>query len=103
MAEIALSKIEACETLEHQPVTLERRFVEAVQRLELRDLLRVDAGVRAQPERRALLRALAQVVQRLLDRAAGHELDHDEGQRQHAEQRRDHQQQAFEDVAPHRR
>ena len=38
----------------------------------------------------------------LLDRAAGHELDDDEGDRQHAEQRRDHQQQALEDVGEHR-
>ena len=103
VAKVAFAEIEAREALEHQPVAFERWFVEAVQRLELRELLRVDAGVRTQPERhRALLRrALAQFLHGLFDGAARHELDHRE-RGQHADERRDHQQQAFEDVAPHR-
>jgi hypothetical protein len=91
MPEIAIAQIEAREAAQHHEVAFERRFVEAVQRLELSDLLGVHARVGAHAERQALLRAFAQIMQRLLHRPARHELDHDEGQRQYAEERRDHQ------------
>jgi len=103
VAEITLPQVESRKALEHQHIALERRLVETVQRLQLRDLLRVHAVVRAQTEWHRALGALAQFVLHLLDGAARHELDHDERERQHADERRNHQQQAFEDVAPHGR
>ncbi|MHB0921844.1 MAG: hypothetical protein ACYC3R_03705 [Thiomonas delicata] len=46
----------------------------------------------------ARLALAAQLGHHLLHRAARNELDHHEGQQQHAEQRRDHQQQSLGDV-----
>ncbi|WP_449179759.1 LPS assembly protein LptD [Trinickia sp. YCB016] len=102
--EIALPEIEARKAREHQPVAFERRFVETVERFQLRDLLRVDTRVRAQPEWRVPLSLpFTQLIHRLLDRSTRHELDHGERDGQDAEQRRDHQQHTFENVAPHGR
>ena len=52
---------------------------------------------------RALPAAVAplQLGNHLLDRAARHDLDHDEGQQQHPQQGRHHQQQALEQVMQH--
>ena len=47
MTEIALPEIEGREAFEHQPIAFERRLVEAIEHLELRNLLRVDAVMRA--------------------------------------------------------
>jgi len=102
MAEIAIAEIETGEAAEHQPVTLERRFIEAIERAKLRDLLRIHAGMHAHAKARALL-AAPQFMHGLFNRSPGHELDHGERQREDAEQGRDHQQDSFEDVAPHGR
>ena len=82
---------------------LVRRLVEAVQRLDLLDAFRVHALVAAVAGAAGLDATPAPLGfgHVLLHRPAGHELDHHEGDQQHAEQGRDHQQQAFEDVGEH--
>ncbi|MNM76642.1 hypothetical protein D3C81_884720 [compost metagenome] len=104
--EIALPQVELGKALEHQEVALQRRLVEAVQGLDLLDLLRVDAAAAAVFGAAAAGFAGAappfQFHHHLLDRAARDELDDDKGQRDDADQRRDHQQDAFEQVGKHR-
>jgi len=90
-----------------------RRLVEAVELLDLLHLRRVDAlpaavaagaGRRGGRGRAATLEAPfapLQLRHHLLDRSAGNELHDDEGDEDDAEQRRDHEQQALEDVGPH--
>ena len=83
------------------PEALQRRLVEAVQRLDLLDLLRIDtlsAAIGADVAPAGSAPGLGDV---LLHRPARHELRHDEGQDQHAEQRGQHQQDAFGDVGGH--
>src|SRR5690242_16387808 len=103
MSEITFAEIEAREFAEHEDIALQRWFVEAVELLELLDLLRVDVRVRAQAEAAAIAFRLTapQIMHGLLDRSVWHELDHDESERQYADERRDHQENAFKDVAPH--
>ena len=101
--EEAGAQVEARELAQHLEETLVRGLVKAVQGLDLLQPLRVHAL--GTPVNRAAFRARAcsgtRLRQVLLHRPAGHELDHDESQQQHPEQRRDHQQQALEDVGPH--
>ena len=80
-----------------------RRFVKPIQSLDLLQPLWVHA-LRAPVDRTALgpnSPAGPRLCQVLVHRPARHELDHHEGQQQDAEQRRDHQEQALEDVNPH--
>src|SRR5947208_6786489 len=88
-----------------------RRLVEAVESLYLLDLCRVDALPAALAGADSTHRAPAglaacpvatlQLRHHLLDRAARDELDHDERDKQDAEERWDHEEQPLEDVRPH--
>ena len=80
-----------------------RRFVKAIQRLDLLQPLRVHP-LRAPVDRTAFCPGATtgpRLGQILVHRPTRHELDDDKGQQQYAEQRRDHEQQALEDVNPH--
>ena len=82
-----------------------RRFVKAVQRLDLLDALGVHPLRAAVAEAAALGPATAGAGlgfgQVLLDRAARHKLHHRKGDDQHAQQGWQHQQQALENVDQH--
>lgn len=118
MSRKKLAEIEAHVVPDHADETFERRLVEAELLLELGDEGRVQPLCAAILEVAALLHAAAEIVaaagdavhrpafagearQHLLDRAAGRELDDDEGNGHDAEQRRDHQQQAAQDIGAH--
>src|SRR5205807_1498193 len=88
------------------------RLVEAVELLDLLDFRRVhplaaavareSARAGGAPTGLAAARiAPLKLRHHLLYRAARNELDHDEGDEQDAEQRREHEQQPLEDVRPH--
>src|SRR5439155_15998394 len=103
----APAKIKARELANHLDKARRSRLVEAVEFLDFLYLRRVHAltpAIRAGPgsarSERAFGAALAalQLVDHLLDRSAGHELDDDEGDEKDPEQRRDHQQQPLQDV-----
>jgi hypothetical protein len=85
-----------------------RGLVEAVQRLDLLQPLGVHA-LRAPVAQAPALGTAAHARTGLgfghvlLHRAAGHKLDHHEGQQQHAQQGGQHEQDALEDVGQHGR
>ena len=119
---IALAEVEGRIVAHENPEPLERRLVEAVLFLELLDEFRIEAlraaiarrdvaarlrragadlaAAAAEPSRRALVRAL-QLRDRALDRPAGHELHDRERDRHDAEDGRDHQKQAAQDIGEH--
>ncbi len=122
VAIIALAEVEGGVVAHQNPEPLEDRLVEAVLRLELVDEFRIeplraaiaggDVADRLRPADadlpasaaeaggRALIRAL-KLRDGALDRAAGHELHDGEGDSHDAEDGRDHQQQAADDVGEH--
>ena len=122
VAIVAPAEIEGRVVAHQDPEALERGLVEAVLLLELLDEFRIEAlrpaiargdvaaGLRracadlpaaaAEACARALVRAL-QLRDRALDRAAGHELHDGEGDSHDAEDRRDHQQEAAQDIGEH--
>ncbi len=102
----ALAEVELCQSLEHLPEALQRRFVEAIQRLDLLDTLTVHAlpaaVFRSTTTGGFASTGLAALKfnQCLLDRTARHELDHGESNSDHAQQRGNHQQQALGNIGP---
>ena len=123
VAVVALAEIEGRVVARQDPEALPRRLVEAVLLLELLDEFRIEAlraaiargdvaaGLRraaapicaapaAEARGRALVGAL-QLRDRALDRAARHELHDGEGNGHDPEDRRDHQQEAAEDIGEH--
>ena len=97
--EKAFTQVEARKLPQHLPKAFMRRFVEAVQRLDLFDALRINTlrppvaqAPAFSPATGCAGLAFGQV---LFDRPAGHELHDGKGDEQHAKQRRDHQQDSF--------
>src|SRR3954463_13495154 len=108
--EEAAAELEAGELADHLDEALVRRPVEAVELLDLFDLLGVDAlapavdaagTARRGTARLATQLAALQLRHHLLDRTARHELHDDKGDEHDAEKRRNHEQQPLEDVGPH--
>jgi hypothetical protein len=97
-----ISQVEAREVPEHLEVARERRLVEAVELLDLLDLLRVEVAATGRARPRAFAeRPGAHFRHQLVHGTARDELDDDEREREDAQDRRDHQQQPFPDVAQH--
>ncbi|MNS97887.1 hypothetical protein D3C72_1322360 [compost metagenome] len=100
----AAAQVKPGKLAHHLHKALSRWLVKAIERLDLVEALLVNA-LAATVAHAAALRTTAGprlgLGQVLLHRATGYELDHGKGQQQHAQQGRDHQQQAFEDVGEH--
>src|SRR5690606_8628523 len=122
VAEIALAEIEADIVPQHQEEALGGWLVEAELLFKLRDELRVEAlgaaiargrparlealaghvGARARSKARVCPAGLPRYLgNHLLDGSARRELYHDEGNEHDAEQCRNHEKQAAEDIGAH--
>ena len=102
----ALPQVKAGKLPEHLEKALVRGLVETIKLPDFLDALSVHPlppPVTRSGHGRPLAARVAalQLRHHLLHRPARHELDHHKGDEQDAEQRRDHQQQTFEDVGPH--
>ncbi|CAM2160627.1 hypothetical protein PT2222_80211 [Paraburkholderia tropica] len=104
---VRLAEIEGGVVLEHHHVARERRFIEAELLLDLLDLLRVHALAAVIPAAArahfaaARAAAVTQLREHLFDRTARHELRDDERDRDHADERRHHQQKTSENIGVH--
>src|SRR5439155_15941460 len=102
--EKAFAEVKARKLDQHFPKAFVGRLVKAVKRLDLFNALGIHA-LRAAVAQAAAFRTGAAaglgLGKVLLDRTTRHKLDHAKGNEQHAEQRGNHQQQAFEDVSQH--
>ena len=106
--EKALTQIETGEFPYHIGKTRQRRLVETVQSIQRGQIFRTDAvAVFGQSSRHTVSRSLAanralrQLLNHLLHRAAGNKLNHGEGNRQNPQQRGNQKEQTMKDITPH--